>query len=189
VGLPAIRLSIGTKSWASLRSAYESFHPLSYITRLLAGASGFLDKLYPSREAPTHLPATAAMSSSIDHVPEHTPIATTALVQEVSYRRKAPNNEVDEKKTRSSSSIDSQNRRPVDPAVNGETNVLAAKEEEEIEKQKAKRAILWRKIRPFVLSGLALLILGWWISATVLPGTRNRWYVPLAGAYVGVRLS
>jgi hypothetical protein len=128
------------------------------------------------------------MSSGIDHVSEDTPIATTALVQDVSYKRKEPD-EVDEKKTRSSLSINSQNGRLVDPAVNGETNVLAAKEEEEIEKEKAKRTILWRKIRPLTLSGLSLLILGWWISATVLPGTRNRWYVPLAGRYAGVPLS
>jgi len=120
------------------------------------------------------------MSSNVEHVPGNMPTTTTSLVQDVSYKRKTPYSEVDEKKTRSSSSINSQNKRPVDPAVNGETNALAAKEEEEIEEEKAKQASLWRRIRPFALTGLALLILGWWISATILPGTRNRWYVPLA---------
>ncbi|KIM45131.1 hypothetical protein M413DRAFT_441804 [Hebeloma cylindrosporum] len=33
------------------------------------------------------------------------------------------------------------------------------------------------KFRPYVLIGLALLILGWWISATVLQATRHRWIV------------
>jgi hypothetical protein len=126
-----------------------------------------------------------ASSIAIEYVPEHTPITTAALVQDPSYKRKAPYREVDEKKTRSSSSINSQNKRPIDPAVNGETNALAAKEEEEIEQEKAKQASIWRKIRPFALTGLALLILGWWISATILPGTRNRWYVPLPDPYVG----
>jgi len=31
------------------------------------------------------------------------------------------------------------------------------------------------KFRPYLLIGLALLILGWWISATVLQATRHRW--------------
>jgi CNT family concentrative nucleoside transporter len=119
------------------------------------------------------------MSSGIEYVPEHTPITTTALEQDASYKRKAPYSEVDEKKTRSFSSVNSQNKRPVDPVINGETNVLVAKEEEEIEEEGAKRANLWRKVRPFALIGLALLILSWWISATILSATRNRWYVPL----------
>ena len=33
------------------------------------------------------------------------------------------------------------------------------------------------KYRHFILGGLALLILGWWISATILKATRHRWYV------------
>ena len=32
------------------------------------------------------------------------------------------------------------------------------------------------KLRPYILTALALLILGWWISATVLEATRHRWY-------------
>ena len=40
---------------------------------------------------------------------------------------------------------------------------------------------LYPKLRPYILSALALLILGWWISATVLKATRHRWYaLPLA---------
>jgi len=31
------------------------------------------------------------------------------------------------------------------------------------------------KFRPYMLIGLGLLILGWWISATVLRATRHRW--------------
>ena len=35
----------------------------------------------------------------------------------------------------------------------------------------------YTKNRPYVLGALALLILGWWISATILPATRPRWYL------------
>ena len=35
---------------------------------------------------------------------------------------------------------------------------------------------LYPKFRPYILTALALLILGWWISATVLKATRHRWY-------------
>ena len=35
---------------------------------------------------------------------------------------------------------------------------------------------LYPKLRPYILTALALLILGWWISATVLKATRHRWY-------------
>ena len=37
------------------------------------------------------------------------------------------------------------------------------------------RYVSWRVWRPLVLTALALLILGWWISATVLKATRGRW--------------
>ena len=35
----------------------------------------------------------------------------------------------------------------------------------------------YERLRPFILAGLALLILGWWISSIVLPATRHRWFV------------
>ena len=35
----------------------------------------------------------------------------------------------------------------------------------------------YERLRPFILVGLALLILGWWISSIVLPETRHRWFV------------
>lgn len=36
---------------------------------------------------------------------------------------------------------------------------------------------LYSQLRPYLLTALALLILGWWISATVLKATRHRWIV------------
>ena len=35
----------------------------------------------------------------------------------------------------------------------------------------------YERLRPFILVGLALLILAWWISSIVLPATRHRWFV------------
>jgi CNT family concentrative nucleoside transporter len=40
----------------------------------------------------------------------------------------------------------------------------------------AEKAASHNKIRVFVLIGLAVLILGWWISSTVLAATRGQWY-------------
>jgi CNT family concentrative nucleoside transporter len=35
--------------------------------------------------------------------------------------------------------------------------------------------LTYERLRPFVLVGAILVILGWWISATILPATRHRW--------------
>jgi concentrative nucleoside transporter, CNT family len=42
---------------------------------------------------------------------------------------------------------------------------------------------LYKNFRPIILGGLAILILAWWISATVLKSTRHRWFAsrPLTG--------
>ncbi|KAG6886264.1 hypothetical protein C0993_006674 [Termitomyces sp. T159_Od127] len=40
------------------------------------------------------------------------------------------------------------------------------------------------KVRPFILPALALVILGWWISATVLKATRHRWPTVIVGLFL-----
>lgn len=50
-----------------------------------------------------------------------------------------------------------------------------AKDEEEVEAAREHRHTLYMKLRPFILVGLMVLILGWWISSLVLPATRHRW--------------
>lgn len=53
------------------------------------------------------------------------------------------------------------------------------------EEKRPESLSLYPKLRPYILTALALLILGWWISATVLKATRQRWYalyVPLIAA-------
>lgn len=40
-----------------------------------------------------------------------------------------------------------------------------------------RRHELYLRFRPYILTGVAVVILGWWISATILKATRHRWYV------------
>lgn len=108
----------------------------------------------------THTPSQSlAYSPTIEHTVEPSNPAVHSV-------------EKKEKSTGSSSSIHSTEKRRIqDPAV------LAAREEEDIEANRERRAASYRKLRPFILGALALLILGWWISATVLQATRHRWSV------------
>lgn len=69
------------------------------------------------------------------------------------------------KKTTSRSSSNSATKEKV---VNSD-EVLQKKDEEDTAPG------FFDKFRPYILIGLALLILGWWISATVLQATRHRW--------------
>ncbi|KIY47926.1 hypothetical protein FISHEDRAFT_44328 [Fistulina hepatica ATCC 64428] len=51
------------------------------------------------------------------------------------------------------------------------------KEAREVEGAKARRHSFFVRFRPLILGGVAAIILGWWISATVLKATRHRWVV------------
>lgn len=57
---------------------------------------------------------------------------------------------------------------------------------DEVEESRLRRHLAYERLRPFILGGLAALILGWWISATVLQATRHRWCV--TSAYPAVEL-
>ncbi|TDL26041.1 hypothetical protein BD410DRAFT_784065 [Rickenella mellea] len=50
-------------------------------------------------------------------------------------------------------------------------------DEEEIAEEKSDRSAFYARARPYILTGVALVILGWWISATILKATRHRWIV------------
>jgi concentrative nucleoside transporter, CNT family len=43
---------------------------------------------------------------------------------------------------------------------------------------------LYARFRPYILTGVALVILGWWISATILKATRHRWYVVIPAFFM-----
>lgn len=65
-------------------------------------------------------------------------------------------------------------------SVLGNTNFAGVEKEtpqEYAEEDKGHSRVSHGRLRPFILVGLALLILGWWISSTVLPATRHRWCV------------
>jgi CNT family concentrative nucleoside transporter len=47
----------------------------------------------------------------------------------------------------------------------------------EEDEERGRHGVLYSKIRPFILPTLALVIVGWWISATILKATRHRWIV------------
>ncbi|GJJ06199.1 hypothetical protein Clacol_000388 [Clathrus columnatus] len=55
------------------------------------------------------------------------------------------------------------------------------------EKKKESSARL-EKLKPWILAGTAALILGWWISATILPATRHRWIVQTIFAWFFILL-
>jgi len=46
-----------------------------------------------------------------------------------------------------------------------------------VDEQEERVAQVHSKYRPYILSVLAIVILGWWISATILKATRHRWIV------------
>jgi CNT family concentrative nucleoside transporter len=46
---------------------------------------------------------------------------------------------------------------------------------DDLAESQARRRAFWAYYKPFVLAGIAALILGWWISATILKATRHRW--------------
>ena len=54
------------------------------------------------------------------------------------------------------------------------------------EDREPQREGLYRRFRPFILAGCALVILGWWISATVLQATRRRWIVQTLFAWAAI---
>ncbi|KAG7444793.1 uncharacterized protein BT62DRAFT_933846 [Guyanagaster necrorhizus] len=45
------------------------------------------------------------------------------------------------------------------------------------EKEEDETTTLYQRFRPSILGAVAIVILGWWISATVLEATRHRWIV------------
>ncbi|KAH8119174.1 Na+ dependent nucleoside transporter C-terminus-domain-containing protein [Phellopilus nigrolimitatus] len=68
------------------------------------------------------------------------------------------------------------------PPVDKEKQVLDSEHtsddpEADAERERERRRALYARCRPFILGGLAALILAWWISATVLKATRHRWIV------------
>ena len=64
-------------------------------------------------------------------------------------------------------------KRPANP---DEPGVLVPITDKEADRDQ-RRHELYIRFRPYILTGVAMVILGWWISATILRATRHRWYV------------
>lgn len=75
-------------------------------------------------------------------------------------------------RTASRSSLDSASK---EKAVTDHPELLSPKNPADDADERSPRS--YSRFRPYILTGLALLILGWWISATVLKTTRHRWIV------------
>ena len=56
-----------------------------------------------------------------------------------------------------------------------ETEKGVSQEQGEVEETKEHSWTSYKRLRPFILVGIALVILAWWISSIVLPATRHRW--------------
>lgn len=80
-------------------------------------------------------------------------------------------NNIRERKDSESSHSVSKEKRDVEPHLE-EANLKL--DEESAEERSPSFA---SKYKPFILTALALVILGWWISSTILEKTRHRWYV------------
>jgi CNT family concentrative nucleoside transporter len=52
-----------------------------------------------------------------------------------------------------------------------------AHDEAEVAQAQEHKSAFYARFRPYVLATTAIVILGWWVSATVLPATRHRWIV------------
>ena len=79
-----------------------------------------------------------------------------------------------------SESDSSLHKGPVADPIDKEQQILAheiAKDEEEVAHDRQRRHELYAKFRPYILALTAAVILGWWISSTVLEKTRHRWFV------------
>ncbi|KAL5507127.1 hypothetical protein ACEPAH_6583 [Sanghuangporus vaninii] len=88
--------------------------------------------------------------------------------------------------SRSDSGSESLHKGAVEDPIDKEQQILAqeiAKDEEEVEHDRQRRHELYMKFRPYILGLTAAVILGWWISSTVLERTRHRWVVQTIWAW------
>ncbi|ESK84310.1 h+ nucleoside cotransporter [Moniliophthora roreri MCA 2997] len=83
---------------------------------------------------------------------------------------------VQRRPSQSSGSLD---EKRVDP----DPEVVLNSGEDRIQLQEAQPPTFYQRFRPLILAGIAAVILGWWISATVLKATRHRWIVQTLWAW------
>lgn len=75
--------------------------------------------------------------------------------------------------------VESSGEKPVQRAVseeNGTAEPYVQRADDDLLGSQALRAALYKRFWPFILAGVAAVILGWWISSIILKTTRHRWY-------------
>lgn len=81
--------------------------------------------------------------------------------------------------------VESSGERPVQRAGSGSSYAeekgtvepYVHRADDDLVESQARRAAFYKRFRPFILAGVAAVILGWWISSTILKATRHRWHV------------
>ncbi|KAK7685278.1 hypothetical protein QCA50_011641 [Cerrena zonata] len=89
-------------------------------------------------------------------------------------------NVVERKTSRTTSSSDS-DAKVIDPEVQEQKEI--ANDEIEVEEARSRRQHFYKRFRPLILGLVAAVILGWWISSTILTATRHRWIVQTVWAW------
>jgi hypothetical protein len=79
-------------------------------------------------------------------------------------------------KTSESPEFSDEKRKSALPPSTSNVEVVHLDEDDRDTASTTKRSAVYARYRPFILGGFAAVILGWWISATILPATRHRWY-------------
>lgn len=73
--------------------------------------------------------------------------------------------------------ISQSSRSSLKEKIKDDAELQTAKDEAEVASAQSRSHEWYLKLRPLILVALALTILGWWISATVLKTTRHRWCI------------
>ncbi|KZS98386.1 hypothetical protein SISNIDRAFT_435467 [Sistotremastrum niveocremeum HHB9708] len=80
--------------------------------------------------------------------------------------------------SRSSASVNSTEKEKVQAQKSSHDAIAAHQvelDDEDVEEHRERRHTRYQQLRPYILVATGLVILGWWISATILPATRHRW--------------
>ena len=122
--------------------------------------------------APPRCPSASASRVVVPHVPDTVKVTMSTSIDQAERLQRTQ-----------SRSSGSDSIAKVDPTnVNADVHIkdpetASAAPVEEEEEDVSTLTKLYRRFRPFVLAALAAVILGWWITSTILPATRHRWCV------------
>ena len=122
--------------------------------------------------APPRCPSASASRVVVPHVPDTVKVTMSTSIDQAERLQRTQ-----------SRSSGSDSIAKVDPTnVNADVHIkdpekASAAPVDEEEEDVSTLTKLYRRFRPFVLAALAAVILGWWITSTILPATRHRWCV------------